>query len=193
MGRSGPDRRTGRTPGTTKRPKEPPVPPVSRVADTSTNVPGRFGSRAPSSKTYDTGAAPPPPRDLSTSFAEDGPNLEVPSTVRPQTTMRWGGRGRIGAAGRIKCPKEPWCSVRRHGCKHLRRQSSEPSTPSGRTDDMGGGRSAPTRLSTTFEVPAGPPRMSSTPRPQRRVTAAGAAYGSRGQESALGPSCGTPS
>jgi len=41
------------TPNTTKRPKEPPVPSVSRVADTSTSVPGRFGSRAPSSRTYD--------------------------------------------------------------------------------------------------------------------------------------------
>src|SRR6266511_1603008 len=67
-----------------------------------------------------------------------------------------------------KCPKEPWCSVRRHWCKHLRRQSSDPSTPSGRTDSMGGGPSAPTRLSTTFEVSVRRPRMSSTPRPPRR-------------------------
>jgi hypothetical protein len=59
--RTGPTRaRTGRGPrDTTKRPKEPPVPSVSRVADTSTNVPGRFGSRAPSSKTYDRGAPLP--------------------------------------------------------------------------------------------------------------------------------------
>src|SRR6266540_4678567 len=88
-------------PGTTKRPKEPPVPSVSRVANASTGVPGRFGSRAPSSKTYDTGRAPPPPRDLSTSFAEDAPIPGAPSTARPQSEQGTEGGQVLSRGGRL--------------------------------------------------------------------------------------------
>ena len=125
------------------------------------------------------------------SCADSGVTVHGPSTAPEGTTQ---GPRRIGRGG-IKCPKEPWCSVRRHGCKHLRRQSSDPSTPSGRTEGNGHAPGSPSRLSTTFEVSGGPPRMSSTSRPQapiRRPPALGVVYGSSGQSSAPGPSCGMP-
>src|SRR2546422_814914 len=88
-------------PGTQKRPKEPPNPSVSRVANASTGGPGRFGSRAPSSKTYDTGDGPAPTRDLSTSFADRAPIPGPPSTVRPQRPEGTKQGPRLSDGGRL--------------------------------------------------------------------------------------------
>jgi hypothetical protein len=89
--------------GTRKRPKEPQVPPVSRVADTSTSVPGRFGSRAPSSRTYDRVAALP---RLGT-YPRVSPKICRFWGCRPPSVHKPGRQSQGGAGGSTRRTQKP--------------------------------------------------------------------------------------